>query len=69
MKQLREEQDGLNADAAVLELQKRNLDIKAEQLQKLKGEVEMLSKKEEFKPPGVDGKIYYKIIAEDGVEK
>lgn len=58
MKELVSEQNGLNNEAAVLELQQRNLNLKAEKLQKLKEQEEMLSKKEEFKPPGIDAKIY-----------
>jgi len=57
---LQEEQGGLANEAAALELQQRNINIKAEQIKKLKDQEELLSKKEEFKLPGVSGKIFFK---------
>jgi len=68
LKRLKEESTGLADEEAKVEVAKRELKMKEEKLQKLKEEKEKLSKKEEFKPPGVKGKVMKRIVDENGVE-
>lgn len=66
LKELKDEQGGLAAEDAALEMQQRQINLKAEQIQKLKEQQGLLAKKEDFKPPGVSGKIFRKITDADG---
>jgi len=68
MKRLKEEKSGLQEEEAKLEVEKAALKKKEEHLQKMKQERDKLSKKEEFKPPGIKGKILKKVVDENGVE-
>jgi len=66
LKQIKDEQGGLAAEEAALEMQQRQMQLKEQQINKLKEQQEMLSKKEEFKPPGVNGNIFKQITNKDG---
>jgi len=69
LKKLKEEQGGLAAEEAALEMQEKAISNQAANLNKLKAEQISLSKKEVFKPPGVNGNIYKKVILKDGTEE